>query len=813
MALTQTSHDSHRLSEQGSIDWVTLSRTTYSATIAVLGRLAGAGLEPLTVEIACAISRDLPLGLKGEANLKKALSKLQSFSSFSDAVYFGFGVRHVLRSLVQTSQGSASVALIACLSEGYSPGFAASAIYEITKLYGLPFEITPSFSQWEKYAQTCSGIFATSTFGQQVEQIAQLANAGTRSYRLNFNGIECRKSNMKAKEMAEILRMLGKVSKNEVECIEIIGDIECCWIVVLCDFLLGLRVRFYAEDEVRFQNYNVSTEGSQVDIRFFHHLPTSLICKRQTFKLGLNEDVSRRFFTNEPKVPVYNASQLNGRLAWDSFISNSFDDTWTSISEGPRKPFVEYFTALAAVYCNAVDVRYDTVAHFLDTALELLPELRPLRSAFNERLCEKYISSRGSPNPDLIEHYLEAERLIRSYCSCANCHSARGVDNCFGITMCYTLLTIVIVLGELVIHDDLKLTRSGVKLLFQESFNCYRLQNSTGGRPQNISKLFTEWLEQEQQVRGRRYEKKQLVQLHKIQVAICSRCSLFRGRSIDDLENCTVIQTAQLFSACIQLFSGASLPNLPMTNISAAAANGIVCYSDILLGLSDEKEARSRIHVKCGSIQFSNRLYNTIHDQSEDRLDMPPNFLAEIGSACSHLGTTFHALAEESITLRFWYEVYWCGKRYSINPSQFLNQLHLSRAWKRLDRPRSDFEPLLINEIVDNLVSTSDLWLRRHFNFPEDCIGRCIAVMNFDSYYLIRDAEEFRLFVRLCMIYRVTSTYQAACELYRYPVMDTNFEKQLQDEVNRRLEFRKIRELRPLKYDTEWRFVKDPEEG
>jgi hypothetical protein len=102
------------------VDWVSVSETTFTASVAVLGRLSNAGLEPLTVAIAQAMSTNILIGIYGEKRLQEVISSLKAFSSFGDVIFFGIGVRHVLRTLVQTSQGASSVALVAALTEGHS---------------------------------------------------------------------------------------------------------------------------------------------------------------------------------------------------------------------------------------------------------------------------------------------------------------------------------------------------------------------------------------------------------------------------------------------------------------------------------------------------------------------------------------------------------------------------------------------------------------------------------------------------------------------------------------------------------------------
>lgn len=124
MSLVQRGQSSSNFAQQGTVDWVAVSQTTFSASVAILSRLSRAGLQPLTVAIAQALSINIPIGVHGEKQLNNAMSGLKAFGSFGDVIFFGFGVQHVLRVLVQTSQGASSVALVASLTEGHSTMYA-----------------------------------------------------------------------------------------------------------------------------------------------------------------------------------------------------------------------------------------------------------------------------------------------------------------------------------------------------------------------------------------------------------------------------------------------------------------------------------------------------------------------------------------------------------------------------------------------------------------------------------------------------------------------------------------------------------------
>ena len=161
-------------SQQGSLDWVALGRVQYSASVAILARLSGAGVEPITMAFGQAMCCAIPIGHHGEKFLHDALAELKAFSSFGDIIWFGVGVRHVVRDIVQTSEGSSLVALCAALSEGHSIKHSALIMFELAKLVGAPSELRPCFTQWEALVEVSASVFNKSMFGSRIQQLRRL---------------------------------------------------------------------------------------------------------------------------------------------------------------------------------------------------------------------------------------------------------------------------------------------------------------------------------------------------------------------------------------------------------------------------------------------------------------------------------------------------------------------------------------------------------------------------------------------------------------------------------------------------------------
>lgn len=132
--------------QQGTVDWTSLGQMQFSASIAVLARLSSAGIETLTVAFGQAMCSKIHLGAAhGEKVLRDSLSNLKAFSSFGDVIWFGVGVRHILRDIVQTAEGASLVALCASLSETFSNEASALVLYEMAKLLRSSSDLSPAW--------------------------------------------------------------------------------------------------------------------------------------------------------------------------------------------------------------------------------------------------------------------------------------------------------------------------------------------------------------------------------------------------------------------------------------------------------------------------------------------------------------------------------------------------------------------------------------------------------------------------------------------------------------------------------------------
>ena len=303
--------------QQGSVDWVALGQTQFSASIAILGRLSSAGIEPLTVTVGQVICSKIPLGVYGEGVLNKAMADLQAFSSFGDVIWFGVGVRHILRVLVQTAQGASLVALCAGLSEGHDQSTSALVLYEIAKRFGSPRDLTPSFSQWEALVKVCSSVFCQSTLGLRVDQLLRLGGYTDDALWGPSPG--------HPQDLAEVILAVGDVASGLIQEIHISGGLGCSWVAAFADKILGLRVAVWSIDgAILSMNYDSSVATAQINLQFCDDLPDkSISCTRRVFYVRNGHDFIKQCFPGG-EMDHKDIHVIAGRFKWDAMFRETF---------------------------------------------------------------------------------------------------------------------------------------------------------------------------------------------------------------------------------------------------------------------------------------------------------------------------------------------------------------------------------------------------------------------------------------------------------------------------------------------------------
>ncbi|KAM0426049.1 hypothetical protein ACHAPT_008680 [Fusarium lateritium] len=225
--------------QQGTVDWIAVANGTVGFSVDVLSRLSKAGVEALTIYAARAIFSNVRLGKLGEIRLQQAMKKMDAFPSVSKVLWFGFGVKHIIRSMQDSAEGLACLGLCACLTEEYSTVVAAKVIRELFLLYNPPAEVTPALRQWTSLVETSEGLLAPTEFGLVLHGLARLC---LRDGLLNLRGCA------PPRDIAVVLKGIFDVSTGLLDRLFLTGGPDCAWVAAVAHWLLDLRVEVQDQD-------------------------------------------------------------------------------------------------------------------------------------------------------------------------------------------------------------------------------------------------------------------------------------------------------------------------------------------------------------------------------------------------------------------------------------------------------------------------------------------------------------------------------------------------------------------------------------
>ena len=676
--------------QQGTVDWVTLGQSQWSASIAILGRLSSAGIEPLTVAVGQAICSRISLGISGERLLRDSMANLKACSSFGDVVWFGVGVRHILRVLVQTSQGASLVAVCAALSESHNLSTSALILYEMAKRSGSPKELTPSFAQWEALVRVCSSTFCQTTLGIRIDQMLRLIGCGFRAHTSGLAG--------HPQDLAEILSAIGNVTSGDLVNIHVVGGPACAWVAVFADFVLGLRVSVRSsEGRTLFVNFDTSIAQAQIELDIDSVLPEDRIaCIGRSFSLRNGDAFIRNFIHGNERAIAGSISTepfLGGKLSWSSVLKDTFGATAENLLKAQSaslmslnqvlhapttlgQAFVDFFIAGAAFYTQMTieSTRYISIHDFVLSATAYIMELAPLKQNML-----RAASQWDSDGQNFYDKFLDTYLALSQRCRCV-VHRGhrlnRVLDNSFcSVAVAATILVLSFLLGQTNMVGSLNPRRAGLLEIYGDT--------------------------------ERRFMKDGLA-------------LVFDSIDYHDIESLLMPQEgidgfAGLFSTLMLLFSGERASIFLGSSVSAVSDGKIYCFADTVRELSDDYETASIVRVGAGMIQSGDRLHSRIFDEhrsaeTEYETQQITNFHGTIpeGLALDTTSPEFkvEAMVEERMNLTFWYRLYSRRGNILISPGIFVDHLREANRYRDIWRPKSS------HDLPD--ISGSSYYAERH---------------------------------------------------------------------------------------------------
>ncbi|KAL5347862.1 hypothetical protein ACLOAV_007272 [Pseudogymnoascus australis] len=336
--------DSNAFAQQGTVDWTMLSRSTVNFTVEILSRLSKAGVEPITAAMGQAIFSGFNLDPEGQKRFSDVVSHLKAFSSYGEIMWFGFGVKHIVRTLSETEQGATCAAICACLSVSYDKYFCGKVLKALADQQKAPNSLMPSISQWVALANICSGAVLGSRFPQLVEVYSRLTQSYPRGIR---HGLQ---ETTSADALASALLELAKVSSGTVRSVTFIGGVDCGWLAALAQWLLSLRVDIITVDGINV-GFGDNIETATIKDKLFRRPLVSTAIELFTGHPGINYNWAAGLSAgSESGVCAYLPSLQNpttspreqlrvivvtGHIEWNSKIFSQVKDGKHERDEGP----------------------------------------------------------------------------------------------------------------------------------------------------------------------------------------------------------------------------------------------------------------------------------------------------------------------------------------------------------------------------------------------------------------------------------------------------------------------------------------------
>ncbi|KAL2839663.1 hypothetical protein BJY01DRAFT_250392 [Aspergillus pseudoustus] len=351
-------------SQQGTVDWTQLAKSSVALSLEILSRLSQAGVEPLTLAVGQAIFSQFLLPASTQQKIQTTLEGLKPLSSYSNVLWFGFGIKHVVRLLVESEQGTTCVALCGALSVSYDKFYCAQVLRSMTKIQAAPGNLSPSITQWSNLVDTCSGTLLSSDFPNLVEGFARLW------YNATGQDVWKRRGATSPQALGEALSTLAAVSSGALQSATFVGGADCAWIAAVAEWVLCLRVEVHdasTGDCLYLKHGQPGHMAAQVNILRAFDTQSSMARVRDTtcFLASGNEifhtdpDMGDKFFGG-------------GRSTWDSILSDTFSPQSLSILAS-----AEVGSAFAYVLRKVADQIHLHIGE-KKNVLQILPELNPV---------------------------------------------------------------------------------------------------------------------------------------------------------------------------------------------------------------------------------------------------------------------------------------------------------------------------------------------------------------------------------------------------------------------------------------------------
>ena len=646
---TATSISPSAFVQQGTVDWPYLARASVTASVSVLTRLSGGGVELWTAAFAQVLFGTIRLSTEGEAHINGALAKLHSFGTHGNLIYYGFGVKHIVRTLADSAEGMATLAICSSIVEVHSLGVSTQIVQEYAKLYGGNSEgnLMPSFRQWECLVNSCSGVLATSPFGSVVE------------FFMRF----CPDARMcgDPKEVARALEGLARISSGLMKSMVLIGNSECGFLAAIAQWLLSLRVVIQnTAGDIVYPSIGADTTDYQLMV---------IYSEDQRSSKGISRTADTYYIDNIKELlpESVGADYLSGRVEWGNAITQTFGLFARKLFQTPGI-LGETIGSAARIYSipnGTVSLKPGSLQRrskrhgpevsgraFVDLACKILPELADSKGAMNLAVERSY--------DDACLHFEKAMAILKELCGCSETCNPLAEKTSF------------IHLNERDSIERLPERRHGhcLRLLVLTAIQLIRQMSTVASMPTDLYP----------KRRGleRLYDEIQKYHSHHRDDPGIELILLY----VFDSEG--LIDLAALVFGVDQPFAYTEKAYGQHRDQATVFVNGGLCFIiDSVIRLSSRAEDALRVHIVPGHIEWKQRIYAKVRDgvSGSPRFTMHPMILpkadAEYKAQMQLIDsmTARAVVAEYTDFLRMSYEIKTAAGNFFLGPGELTRNI------------------------------------------------------------------------------------------------------------------------------------------
>ena len=381
-----------------------------------MSRFSKAGVEMITLAMGQMLFSKFAVPPEGQMKVTDAISKLKSYSSLGKVLWFGFGVKHVVRSLCEIEQGVVCAGICACLSVSYGPETRSRVLQSMCNDILGGGELAPSLPQWGALIDVCSGALANSKFPDLVEGFCRLG-------RSKFQGVDesYRSSQIQtgfflptsAKDLGVALLSLSKVSDGTYDSITIYGGIDCGWLAAVAEWLFCLKIDVlttFGEFLYRSRAPNEASDSQVVIVYSFEPTIPSrsvqVIDRTLRLKNGGLHLLNRRPDFGPNGTHLDQEMFSFGRSSWPTILEETFGNAFRHLISPPACRHFAVLLTACLPFGPSLYKRYETwellnpwlASHtsrshgrqeFFRNAIQRLPELQPLTYHVDQAIDEE----------------------------------------------------------------------------------------------------------------------------------------------------------------------------------------------------------------------------------------------------------------------------------------------------------------------------------------------------------------------------------------------------------------------------------------